>query len=91
MKLYHGTNASNIFDVMDNAKMTNGVNGRGLYLTSDLQVARGYGSKVICWDVNIDIPMVIRPMEGMDCMEFVITTQSSLNNLLLECDSEVVS
>ena len=104
MKLYHGTNASNIFNVMDNARMTKNINGLGFYLTNDINTASRYGSKIICWIVDKDIPMIVRPIdqryvEGLatyeECarggMEYVVTTQANLNDLLLECDSEVVS
>ena len=99
MKLYHGTNASNINDVIDNAKMTNNINGFGFYLTNDEDVARRYGAKVICWEVDINIPMIVRPIdqsynegfityqEAADAgLEFVITTPKGLNMLLLDHD-----
>tara|TARA_R110000796_G_scaffold14055_5_gene46131 strand:- start:2471 stop:2803 length:333 start_codon:yes stop_codon:yes gene_type:complete len=52
IKLYHGTNASNTNNVIDFPKATKNINGFGFYATRDIGVARLYGSKVVCWEVE---------------------------------------
>jgi hypothetical protein len=50
-KLYHGSNASNLNDVIDYPKAKSAINGFGFYVTKDIEVAKQYG-RVVYWEVE---------------------------------------
>jgi hypothetical protein len=47
-KLYHGCSAANVEEVMKNIKVT----ARGFHMTPDIEIAKEYGSKVVCFEVE---------------------------------------
>ncbi len=97
MRLYHGTNAT-LIDIVDNAKVSKCINGIGFYMTDSLEVARKYGSRVVELELEDFDDYLVRPIDqrytdGLatyeECvkggMEYVITNQNSLNNMILDC------
>lgn len=47
-KLYHGCSSANIDSVMDDIK----VSARGFFMTPDINIAKQYGSRVVCFEVG---------------------------------------
>lgn len=47
-KLYHGCTSVNVESVMNDIS----VSGRGFFMTPDITIAQGYGSKVVCFEVG---------------------------------------
>lgn len=60
IKVFHGTNASNINDVIDNPRMTNCINGFGFFTTNDIEVARKFGKTVICWEMSVEVAEAVK-------------------------------
>ncbi len=74
--LYHGTKGD-VNEVVDNPMMKQSANGYGLYLTTSLAVALAYG-KAIAYLVPRTFEVdTMRPMENMDAIEYVISTQKT--------------
>lgn len=67
IKLYHGTNASDVNNVLDCPKATKNINGLGFYCTLDLEVAKQFGSKICVWEVEASFldkfESIIRPID----------------------------
>ena len=67
IKLFHGTNAINVKSVMDSPKASNSINGLGFCVTTDVEVAKLYGSKVVCWEVEASFldkfDSIVRPID----------------------------
>ena len=47
-KLYHGCSAMNLESVMNDIKITH----RGFHMTPDINIAKEYGSKIVCFEVD---------------------------------------
>jgi len=47
-KLYHGCSSANIDSVMNDIK----VSARGFFMTPDINIAKQYGSRVVCFEVG---------------------------------------
>ena len=47
-KLYHGCSAHNAESICRNINVT----ARGFHMTTDIEIAKEYGSKVICFEVE---------------------------------------
>ena len=85
--LYHGTNYPT--EVLNNAKLNNSHNGLGFYMTDSLELAMKYGLKVVKFEVfdMIALNLTVRKIDPLledSAMEYVVTTPSSLNDLLDE-------
>lgn len=52
MFLYHGTTKHNAEHVIDYPLAKAATKGFGFYLTNDINVARQYGSSVVCYEVD---------------------------------------
>jgi len=47
-KLYHGCSAMNVDSVMNDIK----VSARGFHMSPDINVAKQYGSRIVCFEVG---------------------------------------
>ncbi len=47
-KLYHGCTSANVQSVMDDIKVTQ----RGFFMTPDINIAKQYGKRVVCFEVG---------------------------------------
>ena len=47
-KLYHGCSAMNVDSVMNDIK----VSARGFFMTPDINIAKQYGSRIVCFEVG---------------------------------------
>jgi len=47
-KLYHGCTAANVDSVMNDIRVTQ----RGFFMTPDINIAKQYGSKIVCFEVG---------------------------------------
>lgn len=67
IKLYHGTNATNLKDLLDSPRATSNINGLGFYTSLDLEVAKKYGRTVVCWELDMNyldgLDSVSRPID----------------------------
>ncbi len=85
--LYHGTNYPT--EVLNSAKLNNAHNGLGFYMTDSLELVMKYGLKVVKFEVfdmmalNLTVRKIDPSLED-SAMEYVVTTPSSLNDLLDE-------
>tara|TARA_R110000850_G_scaffold184409_1_gene309949 strand:+ start:86 stop:448 length:363 start_codon:yes stop_codon:yes gene_type:complete len=98
VKLYHGTTTTNINNLLDCPKATACINGNGFYVSLDIEVAKQYGSSVVCWEVEAGLlniaqrPIDQRYQEGLmtyeECalggMEIVLT-QTQADAMAIEC------
>ena len=81
MKLYHGCQSAHVDSVMNDIKVTH----RGFYMTPDVNIAREYGSKVVCFEVDdfiCDVSTINKTGDIQEDLasgiEYVIRTQESL-------------
>jgi len=84
MFLYHGTTKLNAECVIDYPLAKASTNGFGFYLTNDIEVARQYGSSVVCYEVSNDFTcQLVRPFNYDEeksydgRLEFVLSQQEA--------------
>lgn len=102
IKLYHGTNASNLLSVMDYPKANKSINGLGFYLSTEYDTAKQYGRDVICYVISVvefdKLSSIVRPIdqsyiEGIRtyeqclvCGVEVVLTQHSADQLAINSE-----
>ena len=62
IKFYHGTNNDNTNSIIDDPRATKAVNGIGFYCTTNINVARSYGSNVIVFEMTIEAMKMVHPI-----------------------------
>ena len=62
IKFYHGTNNNEVNNIIDDPRATKAVNGIGFYCTTNIEVARAYGSNVIVFEMSIEAMKMVKPV-----------------------------